>query len=329
MELISAFKNKKILITGGLGFIGSNLAHRLTAWGAEVTLVDVLDPKSGANLFNISGIRRQVHLELANIGDEEKMRAIVRGQDFLFNLAGRVSHIESMRNPLLDLEANATSQIKLLETCRLVNPEIRIVFAGPRQVYGRPKHLPVNEEHLPAPVDYNGVSKSAGERYHIVCHQVYGVWTSVLRMTNVYGPRMYVKDDTLAFIGNWFRQIMNGDELSVFGDGQQIRDLSYVDYVVDALLACVTNPLAQGQIYNLGGEAVSLKELARLIVEVNKGGSYRLVPFPPERKRIDIGYYIGDYDKIHAQLGWEPKVSLRDGLERTLAFYREYGEHYW
>lgn len=329
VDVASAFFGKRVLVTGGLGFIGSNLARRLVELGAEVSLVDLLDPGSGGSRFNIAGIEERVEVNEADIGDETKMSDLVRGRDYLFNLAGQTSHLGSMQDPLKDLEANAVGQFKLLEVCRKQNPRVKIVYSGTRQVYGRPKYLPVDESHPAAPLDYNGVSKRAGEMYHLVAHRIYGVWTTVLRMTNVYGPRMRVKDDRQTFIGWWFRQLLEGEELKVFGDGRQVRDLNYVDDVVEALLLCAVHPSAEGQIYNLGGEPIPLLDLARLMIEVNGGGSYSLTPFPAGRKRIDIGDYFGDYTKILTALGWQPRVPLRTGIERTLDFYRRHKEHYW
>jgi UDP-glucose 4-epimerase len=224
---------------------------------------------------------------------------------------------------------NAAGQVALLELCRKVNPAVRIVYAGTRQVYGRPQRLPVDETHPLAPPDFNGVSKLAAEEYHLVCHRAYGMRTSSLRMTNVYGPRMRVRDANNTFVGLWFRQLIEGREITVYGDGRQLRDLNYVDDVVEALLLCAASGQAEGQVYNLGAEPVSLLELAQLMVAVNGGGSYRLEPFPPERRRIDIGDYYGDPARARAQLGWEPSIPLREGLARTLAYYREFGGHYW
>ena len=329
MDFDTVFFNQSVLITGGLGFIGSNLAKRLVELGADVTLVDNLDPDMGANMFNVVDIRDKLRILQADLGDDELMASLVCQNQFLFNLAGQMSHLGSMQAPLKDLEINAVSQLKLLETCRRENPEIRIVFAGTRQVYGRAKYLPVDEKHPLLPLDYNGVSKRAGEMYHMICHRIHGMWTSVLRMTNVYGPRMRVKDDRLAFIGWWFRQLLDGNTLPVFGDGKQVRDLNYVEDVVDALLLCVIHPCAAGKIYNLGGEPINLFNLANLLVEINGGGSCARVPFPEDRKRIDIGDYFGDYRLIKNDLGWSPQVPLREGLARTLDFYREHREHYW
>lgn len=329
-DLASAFLRKRVLITGGLGFIGSNLTRRLVELGAETTLVDSLIPEGGGNLFNLSGIEERVAVVRADIRDREQMKDLLNGQDFLFNLAAQTSHIGSMQDPFLDLETNATSHLAILELCRKENPGIRIVYAGTRQEYGRPQYLPVDESHPLEPTDYNGVSKLAGEWYHLVCNKVYGLRTTSLRMTNVYGPRMRTKDARQAFIGWWFRQVIEGQPLEVFGDGSQTRGFNYVDDVIEALLLSAVNPAAEGQIYNLGGdEPISLLDLARMIVEINGSGDYKLMPFPEEREQIDIGDYAGDYTKIGTQLGWQPKTLLREGIARTLAFYRQYHSHYW
>ncbi len=329
IDFSKVFSGKRVLVSGGAGFIGSHLALRLVELGADVTIVDILDPDSGANLFNIAGIEKQARLIIADMNDLSKVGSALQGQDFLFQLAGQVSHISSMQDPLKDIESNAISQLKVLEFCRLHTSDIRVVFAGTRQVYGRPRTLPVNEEHPLAPADYNGVSKLAGDLYHIVCNQAYGLWTTVLRLTNVYGPHMRVKDSRQTFIGWWIRQLLEEKELEIFGDGQQLRDLNYVDDVVEAMLLCAANPSAKGQIYNLGNEPIRLLDLARLMIEINGRGAYRLTPFPLERQRIDIGDYYGDYSKIHSELGWQPAVPLQDGLERTLAFYRQHNRRYW
>lgn len=285
--------------------------------------------QSRGNLFNIAGIEDQVEVHVLDIQDEAGMGRLVQGKAYVFNLAGRVSHLDSMRNPYADLESNVRGHLSVLEACRRHNPEAKIVYAGTRQIYGRPRYLPVDEAHPLDPVDINGVNKLAGEWYHIVYHRAYGLRTVCLRLTNTYGPRMWVRDSRLTFIGWWIRRVVEGQELEIFGDGRQIRDFNYVDDVVDALLLAAASPLTDGQVYNLGGEPISLLELARLLVEANGGGEYWLIPFPPERSRIDIGDYYGDYSRIRAQLGWEPKTPLREGLARTLTYYREHRQHYW
>jgi UDP-glucose 4-epimerase len=329
MDMANAYFRQKVLITGGLGFIGSNLAHKLLELGADVTIVDNLDVDSGGNLFNIHDVKEQVHVIQKDINDEDQMRLAVKDQKYLFNFAGQVSHMGSMRDPFKDLNVNAVSQLKLLEICRLNNPEIRIVFAGTRQVYGRPKYLPVDENHLLTPLDNNGVSKRAGEMYHIVYNLVHGMSTCVLRMTNVYGPRMRIKDDLLTFIGWWFRCLVEGKGLEIYGDGEQIRDLNYVDDVINAALLCAAHPASYGKIYNLGGKPISLLDLAQRMIAVNGSGNYELVPYPENRKRIDIGDYYGDYGLIQSDLGWKPQVPLNDGLMKAFEFFQRNKEYYF
>jgi len=327
---LDAFAGKRCLVTGGLGFIGSNLARRLVELEAQVLLVDSLIPEYGGNLFNIHGIEDRVRVNIADVRDEHSMNYLVRGQDYLFNLAGQVSHLDSMRDPYTDLEINCRSQLSILEACRKNNPEIKIVFASTRQIYGVPDYLPVDERHLLHPTDVNGINKMAGEWYHIVYNNVYGIRATALRLTNTYGPRMRVKDARQTFLGWWLRQLIEGQELQIFGDGRQVRDFNYVTDVVEAMLLAAANDDANGQAFNLGGdEPINLLNLAELLIELNGGGSERLVPFPPERKLIDIGDYYADYRRIQGKLGWRPQVPLREGLARTLAYYREYREHYW
>jgi UDP-glucose 4-epimerase len=324
------YRDKRIMITGGLGFIGSNLAHRLVGLGARVLLVDSLIPDYGGNLFNIQGLEGRVTVNIADVRDENSMDYLVRGQDLIFNLAGQVSHLDSMRDPYTDLEINCRSQLSILEACRKHNPAVKVVYAGTRQVYGKPRYLPVDEDHLLQPTDVNGINTMAGEWYHILYNNVYGVRACSLRLTNTYGPRLLVRHNRQGFIGWFIRQALDGEEIQLFGDGQQKRDLVYVDDVVEAFLLAGQDERANGQVFNLGGlERVSLLELVRLLIQVAGAGSYRLVPFPPDRQSIDIGDYYADYTKIRTTLGWEPRVPLREGLERTLRFYREHREHYW
>jgi UDP-glucose 4-epimerase len=322
--------NKDCLITGGLGFIGSNLARRLVELGARVTLVDSLIPEYGGNLFNIAGIEDRVRVNIADVRDEYSMDYLVQGRDFLFNLAGQTSHLDSMRDPYTDLEINCRAQLSILEACRKQNPSVKIVYAGTRQIYGKPDYLPVDERHLLHPADVNGINKMAGEWYHILYNNVYNIRAVSLRLTNTYGPRMRVKDARQTFLGIWIKRLLDGEPIEVWGDGTQIRDFNFVDDVVDALLLCATTDDANGQIFNLGSdETINLRNLAALCVDANGGGSYKIIPFPPDRKPIDIGDYYADYRKIRGKLGWQPRVNLREGLKRTIEFYREHREHYW
>ncbi len=327
----NAFADRRCLITGGLGFIGSNLAHRLVDLGAYVTLVDSLIPEYGGNLHNTIGLDGdRVRVNIADVRDEYSMNYLVQDQHYLFNLAGQTSHLDSMQDPFTDLEINCRAQLSILEACRKHNPDIQVVYASTRQIYGKPDYLPVDERHLLHPTDVNGVNKMAGEWYHILYNNVYGVKACALRLTNTYGPRMRVKDARQTFLGVWIKQIIEGEPIKVFGDGTQIRDLNYVDDVVEALLLAAASDSVNGQIFNLGaGETINLRDLAQLLVDLNGDGVYETIPFPPDRKTIDIGDYYGDYRLIQGRLGWRPVVALRDGLARTLTFYREHRQFYW
>ena len=314
---------KNILVTGGLGFIGSNLAHRLVSLGANVTLVDSMVPAYGGNPFNIHGIEDRVTVNIADVRDEYSMAYLVQGRDYIFNLAGQVSHIDSVEDPYTDLEINVRSQVSILEACRKKNRAVKIVYTSTRQLYGKPDYLPVDEKHLAHPIDTNGINKLAGELYHILYYNVYDIRAASLRLTNTYGPRQLVKHSRQGFIAWFVRQIVEGKEIQLFGGGGQIRDFNHVDDVVDALLLASVSDAANGEIFNLGGEPVSLKSLVELMIEINGGGSYRPVPFPPDKKRIDIGDFYGDFTKITNVLGWKPKTPLRDGLLDTINYYRE------
>jgi len=321
-----SYAGKRVLITGGLGFIGSNLARRLVEEGASVVLVDSLIPEYGGNRANIAGIEDAVSVNVSDVRDEHSLPALVRGQDVLFNLAGQTSHVDSVSDPYTDLDINCRAQLSILEACRRENPGVKVVFASTRQLYGRPQYLPVDEGHPIAPVDPNGVNKAAGEGYHLVYGAVHGLRTCVLRLTNTYGPRMRVKDDRQTFLGTWLRLAVQGEELLVFGEGTQKRDFTYVDDAVEAFLLAGSRDEADGEIFNVGGvdPPVSLVELAELL-----GAPYRLVPFPADRESIDIGDYYADDSKLRERLGWEPRVGLREGLERSLEYYREHGALYW
>ena len=326
-DLADAFSGRRVLITGGLGFIGSTLARELVEMGSEVVLVDSLISEYGGSLANIAGIEDRVRVNISDVRDEHSLSYLVQGQDVLFNLAGQTSHLDSMENPYTDLEINCRSQLSILEACRRYNPEMRIVFAGTRQIYGRPQYLPVDERHPLSPVDVNGINKTAGEWYHLLYGDVYDIPVTVLRLTNTYGPRMRIKDARQTFLGYWFRLALAGEEIQVWGDGLQKRDFNYVDDAARAFLLAASHDEAVGKIYNLGDdEIVSLKDLAELVVKVNGSGEYRVIPFPPERKAIDIGDYYGNHGRIRAELGWSPQVKLAEGIARSLDFYREQGE---
>jgi UDP-glucose 4-epimerase len=322
------YRGRRALVTGGLGFIGSNLCRALADLGAEVLAVDSLLPDYGGNLFNLEGYEGRVRINIADVRGHA-MEYLVRGQEILFNLAGQVSHIDSMTDPFTDLEINCRSQLWILEAVRKSNPDIKIVYAGTRQIYGKPQRLPADESHPLQPTDVNGINKISGELYHLVYHSVYGIRATSLRLTNTYGPRQLIRHSRQGFIGWFVRQAVLGEEIQIFGNGLQRRDFDYVDDVVDAFLRAGASAEADGQVFNLGGEEpIALLELAKLMIEIAGRGSYAVVPFPPERKRIDIGDFYSDAGKIRRTLGWKPTVMLREGLAQTLDYYARHREHY-
>jgi UDP-glucose 4-epimerase len=317
------FDNARVLVTGGLGFLGSNLAIALVDLGARVTLVDSLVPEYGGNLHNIDPIADRVRVNVSDVRDQYSMEYLIRDVDYLFNFAGQTSHMDSMSNPFTDLAINCTAQLAILEACRKYNPGVKIVFAGTRQLYGRPDYLPVDEEHPVRPVDVNGVNKMAGEWYHLLYNNVYGIPTCSLRLTNTVGPRMRIKDARQTFVGYWIRCLLEGRPFEVWG-GSQLRDFTYVDDAVSAALSAALSDEAAGMVFNVGGpERISLLDLANLLVDINGGGTYTVNEFPAERRRIDVGDYYADDTLLRRTLGWAPSGSLRDAFTRTIAFYRE------
>lgn len=324
----SFYKGKSVLVTGGAGFIGSNLAVALVREGAKVTIVDSMLPDYGGNLYNLRDIQDKVHVNFADIRGHG-MEYLVQGKDVIFNLAGQISHIDSVNHPEADLAINCQAQLHILQAVRHHNPDAVVVYASTRQIYGKPQYLPVDEAHPVSPTDINGINKAAGEAYHTLYHTIHGLKTVSLRLTNTYGPHQLVKHNRQGFIGWFVRQIVEGKEIQIYGDGAQRRDLDYVTDVVDAFLLAGSNPKAIGQVYNLAHpEPISLCNLVELMIDVAGHGSYRLVPWPAEKKKIDVGDYYGSSQKIERELGWVPKISLREGLTQTLAFYQDHGLHY-
>jgi UDP-glucose 4-epimerase len=323
------YNRRRVMITGGLGFIGSNLAHQLVACGAHVLIVDSLIPEYGGNLFNIAGIEDAVRVNIADVRQESSMNYLVRENDVIFNLAGQVSHIDSMQDPYTDLEINCRAQLSLLEACRRNNPAVKIVYAGTRQVYGQPSTLPVTEDHLVSPTDVNGINKAAGEYYHLVYNNVFGVRSCSLRLTNTYGPRQLLKHNRQGFIGWFIRLAIEDREIHIYGDGSQLRDFVYVDDAVDAFLRAGASDACNGQVFNVGGfEPTAHRDLVALLIRTAGTGRYRFVEWPPDKKAIDIGSFYSDSSRIAHVLGWRPTTTLAAGLDRTIAYYRAHLHHY-
>jgi UDP-glucose 4-epimerase len=323
------YRGRPVMITGGLGFIGSNLARRLVDLGADVLLVDSLIPDYGGNLFNIDDIANRVRVNVADIRQQSTMNYLVQDRDIIFSLAGQVSHIDSMRDPYTDLEINCRSQLTVLEACRNYNPRVKVVFAGTRQVYGRPDALPVDETHLVRPTDVNGINKAAGEYYHLVYDHVFGIRACSLRLTNVYGPRQLLKHNRQGFIGWFIRLAIERQPIQIYGDGSQQRDFVYVDDAADAFLRAGADNACNGEVFNVGGdEPTAHRDLAALLLRIAGGGSVRYVEWPADKKAIDVGSFYLDSTKFKTTTGWRPTVTLEDGLSRTIAFYREHLCHY-
>jgi UDP-glucose 4-epimerase len=323
------YRGRRVMVTGGLGFIGSNLAHQLAALGADILLVDSLIDDYGGNLFNIDGIESKVRVNVADIRQATTMNYLVRDREVIFNLAGQVSHIDSMLDPYTDLEINCRSQLTVLEACRRHNPGAKVVYAGTRQVYGKPDRLPVDETHLVRPTDVNGINKVAGEYYHLVYNNVFGVRACSLRLTNIYGPRQLVRHNRQGFIGWFVRLVVEDKEIQIFGDGLQLRDFVYVDDAADAFLRAGATDAVNGQVFNVGGpQPISHLELVTLLIETAGTGAYRLVEWPADKKAIDIGSFYADSTRFRTTTGWEPRTTLRDGLTQTIAYYRRHLPRY-
>jgi UDP-glucose 4-epimerase len=323
------YRGRAVMITGGLGFIGSNLAHRLVALGADVLLVDSFLPDAGGNLFNIDGIADRVRVNIADVRQQTTMNHLVRDRDVIFNLAGQVSHIDSMRDPYTDLEINCRSQLTVLEACRNFNPKVKVVFAGTRQVYGRPASLPVDERHLVRPTDVNGINKAAGEYYHLVYNNVFGVRACSLRLTNVYGPRQLIRHNRQGFIGWFIRLAIENRTIQIYGDGSQLRDFVHVDDAADAFLRAGASEACNGDVFNVGGaQPISHRDLTTILIQVAGGGSVQYVEWPADKRAIDIGSFYADSRKFTAISGWTPTVALEEGLRSTIAFYREHYDQY-
>ncbi|MCU0499031.1 MAG: SDR family NAD(P)-dependent oxidoreductase [Anaerolineae bacterium] len=327
--MADTFAGRKVLITGGLGFIGSNLAHRLVALGAHVTILDSLHKDHGGNYANLAGIEDRITITLADARDSAAMNTAIQGIDYLFNCVGQVSHIDSMTDPLTDLEINTRAQLVIAESVRHHNPEVRVLHLATRQQYGRPQRLPVDETHPLAPVDVNGIHKIAGETYFLLYHAIYGLRVTSIRLSNTYGPRQLIAHNRQGFIAWFVRNNLLGNSIQLFGDGRQLRDMCYVGDAIEAMIAAACADHAIGQVYNVGGmRPYSLKEIVEMMIAITGRGAYEIVPFPSTLKAIDIGDFYTDHTKITRELGWEPLIDLREGMTQTLAFYEQHKAAY-
>jgi len=324
------FSGARVVITGGAGFIGSCLAHRLVGYDAKVTIVDAFVEGCGANLQNLAGLEGRHHLLQCDIGDASAMGPVLDGASFVFDLAGRVSHVDSMTHPHNDLHDNAIAHLSLLELVREHCPKARFVYTGTRGQYGAiTQSDPVSEQCLQKPIDVNGAAKSAGEQLVFVYGKAYELPVTSLRLTNTFGPRHQMHNGRHGVLNFFLRQLMDGQTIRLFGGGEQVRDTSYVGDVVDALCSVVATPNSIGEAYNLGGEALSLKRYCELAIEIYGKGAFEVCEFPSEARRIDVGNYVADISKITGDTGWMPRTSIREGLVSTFRYYRKHHSHYW
>jgi len=324
------YKDRNVLVTGGLGFIGSNLSIELVRLGANVTIVDNMLPRQGGNLFNIEPVKDKVRINFSDVRNQLSMNHLVRGQDIIFHLAGQVNHVDSMRNPVQDLEINCQGTLVLMQALRNNNIDATVVYSGTRGEYGSTVNLPVNEDHPTNPKGIYAVTNLAAEKMILVYNQVYKIPAICLRITNTYGPRHQMMHDEYG-VFNWFiKKAIDDEALPVFGDGMIIRDFLYIDDLIECLLMSAPTKKAVGEVFNVGtGIPVTFKEIAEKIVKIAGKGTYKFTDFTKERAEVEPGDYYADISKLGRIVGWEPKISLEEGIRRTIEFYRRYRKHYW
>ena len=324
------FSGKRVMITGGLGMMGSTIAHKLVKYGAEVTIVDAHIEPYGANLFNILEIRDLLKINVADIRDKEAMKVLVKDKDIIFNLAGQVSHNDSMENPFLDADINYSGHLNVLENVRKYNPTVILMHAGSRLQYGRIQAIPVNEEHPLRPRTPYALNKVAAENMYRFYHEMYNIPCVLFRIANPYGPRSQMKHHKYSII-NWFvRQVMDDKPITIFGKGEQIRDYIYIDDLADAFLATCVNPKCNGEIYNVGsGSGTTFKDMVETIIQVIGKGKIEHIPWPDDYINVETGDYVADIKKISEAANWKPETDLKTGIKLVYQYYSRYRSFYW
>lgn len=326
---MNSFKNKKVMVTGGLGFAGSNLAIRLVELGADVLVVDNMLPRQGGNLFNIEPVKDRIKVNISDIRNETSMNHLIRGMEYVFHMAGQVNHVESVKNPLKDLSINVEGTLVIMEALRMHNPEARVIFTGTRGEYGSSLKLPVAENHAINPIGIYAITNFAAERIVLTYHNLHHIRSVCLRITNTYGPRHQMVHDEYG-VFNWFiKKAMDNEVIPLFGDGRILRDYLYIDDLTESLIKVALNDSAYGEVYNIGsGIPLSFVNLAKKIIEIAGSGKVEYTDFTTERKALEPGDYYADITKIRDMTGWQPEVSLEEGIKRTIDYYKRYKKYY-
>lgn len=328
--MANIYKNKKVLITGGLGFIGSNLCIKLAELGAEVLVIDNMLPRQGGNLFNVEPVKNKIKINVSDIRNSVSMNHLVKGQDYVFHLAGQVNHVDSVKNPLQDLSINVEGTLVLMEALRKNNPDARVIFTGTRGEYGASLKLPVAESHAINPIGIYAITNFAAERIVLTYHNLHKIKSVCLRITNTYGPRHQMQHDEYG-VFNWFiRKAMDNEVIPVFGDGRIIRDYLYVDDLIEVLLGIALAEKAYGEVFNIGsGIPVNFIDLAETIIKIAGTGKTKYTDFSTERKSLEPGDYYADISKVKSIVKWQPKTKLEDGIKKTIAYYKKNKKRYW
>ncbi|MGD9763481.1 MAG: NAD-dependent epimerase/dehydratase family protein [Candidatus Binatia bacterium] len=329
VDLAHAYAGKRVFITGGLGFLGSTLAHQLCGYGAAVTVVDSLDPRYGGNAFNLRKTAGELTTVVHELRDMAVVRPYIESADFIFHLAAQVSYIDSLSIPLEDLLMNAGLTLQLLEECRRLTAKPVVVFASSRMVVGKVPQRLVSEDVPPNPVSLYGVHKLASERYLAIYHQNFGIPTLALRITNPYGPRQQIHHNRYCMVGWFIRQALEGRTIKVFGDGSQRRDYIYIEDLAEAFLRCALARGAVGGVVNVGsGVATRFRDMVETVVDMVGRGRVEFTPWPQDYKKIETGDVVADLTRLYELTGWRARVDLRTGIERTAEYYRTHWAHY-
>ncbi|HMQ79583.1 MAG TPA: GDP-mannose 4,6-dehydratase [Ignavibacteria bacterium] len=324
------FRSKKVLVTGGLGFVGSNLSIKLAELGADVLIVDNMLPRQGGNLFNIEPVKDKVKVNISDIRNSTSMNHLVKGMDYIYHIAGQVNHVDSVKDPLNDLSINVEGTLVLMEALRMNNPDAKVIFTGTRGEYGSSLTLPVAENHAINPIGIYAITNFAAERIVLTYHNLHNIKSLCLRITNTFGPRHQMAHDEYG-VFNWFiRKAIDNEVIPIFGDGRILRDYLYIDDLTASLIKIADCGTAYGEVYNVGsGVPLSFIELAKMIIDIAGTGSVDHTEFTTERKALEPGDYYADITRIKKTIDWAPEVTLDDGIRKTIEFYKKYKKHYW